>query len=59
MMERSPKLIWGVLALMIYFTLVGLLIFYFNTRHIDKSKHYVKKDEHRIQVALSSPQKEK
>jgi len=59
MMERSPKLIWGVLALAIYFTLVGLLIFYFNTRHLDKSKHYVKKDEHRIQVALSSPQKEK
>jgi protein TonB len=59
MIEKSPKLLWGVIAFAIYFTLVGLLIFYFNTRNEDKSKHYVKKDEHRIQVALLAPQKEK
>jgi len=59
MVEKSPKLLWGAIAFAIYFTLVGLLIFYFNTRSEDKSKHYVKKDEHRIQVALSAPKKEK
>jgi hypothetical protein len=59
MIEKSPKLLWGAIAFAIYFTLVGLLIFYFNTRSEDKSKHYVKKDEHRIKVALSAPKKEK
>lgn len=58
-MDKSPKLIWGMLAFVIYFTLVGLLIFYFNIRHTDKSKRYVKKNEHRIQVALSTPKKAK
>jgi outer membrane biosynthesis protein TonB len=32
-------------------------MFYFNTRSEEKSKRYVKKDEHRIQVALSAPKK--
>ena len=59
MVEKSPKLLWGAIAFAIYFTLVGLLVFYFNTRSEDKSKHYVKKDEHRIQVALSAPKKVK
>ena len=57
MLEKSPKFLWGAISLAIYFTVVGLLVYYFNTRHIDKSKHYVKKDEHRIQVALASPKK--
>jgi len=59
MVEKSPKFLWGAIAFAIYFTLLGLLIFYFNTRSEDKSKHYVKKDEHRIQVALTNPKKEK
>jgi len=59
MIEKSPKLLWGIISFAIYFTIVGLLIYYFNTRNIDKSKHYVKKDEHRIQVAFSTPKKEK
>lgn len=54
MIEKFPKLIWGTLAFAIYFLLVGLLVYYFNTRHEDKGKHYVKKDEHRIQVAISA-----
>ena len=59
MMDKSPKLIWGILAFGIYFAVVGLLIFYFNTRNEKKPVHYVKKDEHRIQVALSAPEKAK
>ncbi len=58
MMDIKPsKLIPGALAIGIYFLVIGLLIFYFNTRSEDKSKRYVKKDEHRIQVALSAPKK--
>ena len=57
MMKKSSKLISGVLAFGIYFILIGLLIFYFNTRDEKKSVHYVKKDERRIQVALSTPKK--
>jgi len=57
MMKKSSKLISGVLAFAVYFTLIGLLVFYFNTRDEKKSVHYVKKDEKRIQVALSIPKK--
>lgn len=59
MTNKSPKLIWGVLSFGIYFAMVGALIFYFNTRNEKKSVHYVKKNENRIQVALSTPKKEK
>ena len=52
--EKYPKFIWGAIAVGIYLLVVGSLIFYFNTRDEKKSKHYVKKNEHRIQVALSS-----
>ena len=57
MIKKSSTYISGFLAFAIYFVVIGLLIFYFNTRDENKSKHYVKKDEHRIQVALTSPQK--
>jgi len=48
------RLIPGVLSVGIYLFVVGLLILYFNMRTEDKSKRYVEKDEHRIQVALAS-----
>ncbi len=51
---KPSKLIPGALAVGIYFFVVGLLIFYFNTREVEKAKNYVKKDEHRIQIALST-----
>jgi protein TonB len=54
---KASKYIPGVLAIGVYFLVIGLLIFYFNTRNEEKSKRYVKKDEHRIQVALSAPKK--
>ena len=54
---KLPKYFSGLLAFGIYFTIIGLLIFYFNTRDEKKSVHYVKKDEKRIQVALSTPKK--
>jgi len=58
MIEIKPsKLIPGVLAIGVYFLVIGLLIFYFNTRTEEKSKRYVKKDERRIQVALAAPKK--
>ena len=58
MMDIKPsKLIPGALAISVYLLVIGLLVFYFNTRSEEKSKRYVKKDEHRIQVALSSPKK--
>jgi len=59
MMDGFRKLISGILALGVYFSIIGLLIFYFNNREENKSIHYVKKDEHRIQVALSSSKKQK
>ena len=55
MMDVKPsKIIPGILAIGIYLSVLGLLVFYFNMRTEDKAKKYVKKDEHRIQVALSS-----
>ena len=57
MKKKSSTFISGVLAFGIYFILIGLLIFYFNTRDEKKSVRYVKKDEHRIQVAISAPKK--
>lgn len=57
MIKKSSTAISGFLAFGIYFTVIGLLVFYFNTRDEKKSKRYVKKDEHRIQVAISAPQK--
>ena len=56
MIKDNPfKLIWGVWAVVIYVVMVALLLIYFNVRSSDRSKHFVKKDEHRIQVALSTP----
>ena len=57
MMKKSSLFISGLLAFGIYFMLIGLLLFYFNTREEKKSVRYVKKDEHRIQVAISAPKK--
>ena len=59
MIEKSPKLIWGLLALLIYVLIIGLLLFYFNTRNKVVPKHYVKKNEQRIQVSLNSQKKKK
>ena len=57
MIGKSSTFISGLLAFGIYFILIGLLIFYFNTRDEKKSVRYVKKNENRIQVALSAPKK--
>ncbi len=55
--RNYPRFIWGIVSVGIYLFVVGVLIFYFNTHEKKKSKHYVKKNENRIQVALSSPKK--
>ena len=55
--SKSLRLLWGGIAFSIYFTLLGLLLFYFNHRNSKKPKHFVKKNERRIQIATSSPVK--
>lgn len=57
MIKYSSTAISGALAFLAYFIIIALLIFYFNTRDETKKEHYVKKNEKRIQVALSSPKK--
>ncbi len=51
------RYLWGVVSVGIYLLLLGLLLFYFNHRQQHDKRHYVKKDEHRIQVGLSAPAK--
>jgi len=55
MMKKSSTLISGVLAFAIYFSILALLLFYFNTRDEKKPVHYVKKNEERIRVSMSTP----
>ncbi|MFT7878877.1 MAG: TonB C-terminal domain-containing protein [Sulfurimonas sp.] len=59
MEQRLPRYLTGSLAFGIYFIMIGLLIYYFNTKTRQESKHFVKKNEERIQVALSTPAKKK
>jgi len=55
MKNKSSTFISGVIAVGIYFFVITLLLFYFNSRETQKSVHYVKKDEHRIRVSLGGP----
>lgn len=55
MIKKSSTLISGLLAFAIYFSVIGTLIFYFNTRDQKKPVHYVKKNEERIRVSMSTP----
>mgnify|MGYP001818738333 CR=1 FL=1 len=55
MINKSSTIISGVLAFGIYFTVIGVLIFYFNTYEKKKPVHYVKKNEERIRVSMSTP----
>ena len=57
--HKLPKYFSGLLAFGIYFAIIGLLIFYFNTRDEKKSVHYVIKNENRIQVSLSTSETKK
>ncbi|MFT7824201.1 MAG: TonB C-terminal domain-containing protein [Sulfurimonas sp.] len=47
------------MAFGVYFLIIGLLIFYFNSKTRQESKHYVKKNEDRIRVSLAAPEKKK
>ncbi len=51
---KFSKYIPGVLAVVIYFFVLTMLMLYFNTKDTEDNKKYVKKDERRIQVAISS-----
>ena len=57
MIKHPSTAISGVLAFLAYFTILALLIIYFNTREDTKKEHYVKKNEKRIQVAIAAPKK--
>lgn len=59
MIKKSSTFISGVLAFGIYFTLIILLLFYFNSRDEKKSVHFVKKNEDRIRVSMSAPTQKK
>ncbi|HEO99323.1 MAG: TonB C-terminal domain-containing protein [Campylobacterales bacterium] len=59
MEHRLPRYLAGSLAFGIYFLVIGLLVYYFNTKSRQESVHYVKKNEERIQVAFSTPEKKK
>jgi len=56
-MKHFSTALSGLLALTVYCILVALVVFYFNTRYEERAKHFVKKDEHRIRVALRTPEK--
>ena len=53
--NKSSTFISGVFAIGIYVFVIGLLLFYFNTRDTQKPIHYVKKNEDRIRVTMASP----
>jgi len=55
MNSKSSTFISGVFAFGIYFALIITLLFYFNMREETKPVHYVKKNEDRIRVSMSSP----
>jgi protein TonB len=55
MNKKSSTFISGVAAVGIYLFVIGLLLFYFNSRDSQKSIHYVKKNEDRIRVTMSAP----
>lgn len=55
MIKKSSTFISGFLAFGVYITIITLLLFYFNTRDEKKSVHYVKKNEERIRISMSSP----
>ena len=55
MINKSSTFISGVLAIGIYMAFIVVLIIYFNTRDVKKPIHYVKKNEDRIRISLSSP----
>jgi protein TonB len=57
MTQKRLRYVWGAIAVTIYLFVVGILVFYFNHHSEQKKTRYVKKDEHRIQVALSAPRK--
>ncbi len=56
MIKKSSTFISGLFAFGIYFSIIALLLFYFNTRDQKKPVHYVKKNEERIRVSMSTPQ---
>jgi len=58
MNTKSSTFISGVVAVGVYIFVIGLLLFYFNTRDAQKPIHYVKKNEDRIRVTMSAPKNE-
>jgi protein TonB len=57
MKQLTLRIVWGVVSVILYLLLIFSLFFYFNHRNHETKKHYVKKDEHRIQVAIAAAPK--
>ena len=55
MIKKSSTLISGLLAFGIYIAIITVLLFYFNSRDEKKPVHYVKKNEERIRISMSTP----
>ncbi|MBT8348062.1 MAG: hypothetical protein HKP62_01270, partial [Sulfurovum sp.] len=55
MIKKSSTFISGLLAFGIYIAVIGILLIYFNTRDEKKPVHYVKKNEERIRISMSTP----
>ncbi|MEY3001930.1 MAG: hypothetical protein RLZZ428_305 [Pseudomonadota bacterium] len=57
MINKPSTIITGFISVGIYFFVIGILIYYFNVRHEQKALHFVEKNENRISVSMSSPEK--
>ncbi len=55
MIKKSSTFISGLLAVGTYIGVIAILLFYFNTRDEKKPVHFVKKNEERIRVSMSTP----
>ena len=59
MMKLHPKYFSGIVAVAVYFGIIGLVFFYFGYRHETRSTHFVTKNTHAIAVTLQAPTKAK
>ncbi len=59
MMKLHPKYFSGIVAVAVYFGIIGLVFFYFGYRHETRSTHFVTKNAHAIAVTLQAPTKTK
>ena len=57
MIKKNSTIITGFISVGIYFFVLVILIYYFNVSHEKHILHFVEKNENRISVSMSSPEK--